>query len=390
MTRFPSTREGSVLGPLLAGAKAIPSLVQLVVVEIFATGIIGGAIVARILDRFGWCGHPPVAPLSWWMLVWLAVGLFFMWLLLRDIWNPGVTEERYSPVHKIGPVLLTYGQDPQGYCYKFLGSHPAYVLMDFVAAAIPLTLTIYSWGDDPLRNPTMHVWHWWLIVWAVVPVFRLGCWHGLRRGPEVIDAMVGAMTGPGDDAATRRKELHRYFWGGPLTFWLVALLFGGPALALGMHQSSREDQSMPVLNAAIIRKIYGVHHDPNAPESISPNHDDERFRIRGSVVGPLKHWPGGGGEKLDGIGFVVALEDGPEVAVFADEQNLKALERAFARKDGRPFTCVVRTLSDGGKELSTHFRRYYQWSEADLGAVPEGVKGFTSTGRRILTYYVDP
>ena len=383
-------------GLFARGFHIIPSLGQIAVLEMIGTACIGAGVVARILDHFGLCGHPPVAPLSWGILGWLAVGGFFMWLTLRDIWNPGVTQERYSPVRKLGPVMFTLKNDPSGYRYKFLGSHPAYVLMDFFAAIPPLAITVYSWGDDPMRNQTMHVPHWWLITALCVPVARLFCWHVLRRGPAVVEAMAEASS---QETLHRpatpefRKKMERdFFWSGPFAFWILTLIFVVPALALGIWQSRKTDESMPVLTAATVQKIYGVHHDPKAPESISPNHDDERFRIRGTVRGEVKQWPGGGGEKVDGVGFVVALEDGPEVAVFADVKNVKALNKAFARakKEGKPFTCVVRTLYDGGKEISAHYKRHYNWSEADLGPVPDAAKKFTATGRRMLTYYVDP
>ena len=172
---MPSTSPGL----FARGFRIIPSLVQIAFLEILATAMIGGGVIARILDHFGLCGHPPVAPLTWGILVWAALGGFFVWLTLRDIWNPGVTQERYSPVRKLGPVMFTLKNDPAGYSYLFLGSHPAYVLMDFFAAIPPLVVTIYSWGDDPVRNPTMHVYHWWLITCAFVPVARLFCWHVL-------------------------------------------------------------------------------------------------------------------------------------------------------------------------------------------------------------------
>jgi hypothetical protein len=381
-----SSSLGKLVGP---GFWIIPSLIQIVVVEMIGAAILGGVIVARILDHFGLCGHQPIAPLSWWLLVWFAVGAFFIWLTLRDIWRPGVTEERYSPVRKIGPVMMTLHNDPAGYRYKFLGSHPAYVLMDMVAALPPLAVIIYSWGDDPARNPTMQVYRWWLIVWAVVPAARLFCWYGLRRGPEVVTAMIGTEKS-GAAGGDRGQFEWRHFWSGPLSFWLIALFFAAPALVLGIYKSRQEDKGVPELNAATIHKIYGARYDPNAPETISPNHDDERFRVRGAVRGEVRHWPGGGGDKVDGVGFVVALEDGPEVVVFADERNMKAIERAISRQDRGSFTCVVRTLYDGGKEISPHYKHFYNWSETDLRPVPEEAKRFTDTGRRILTYYVDP
>ncbi len=362
-----------------AGFWAIPSLVQTALFETIATGILGGVVAARVADAAGWNGSAALAPLSWTLAVWFAVGAFFMGLTLRDIWRPGVTRQSYSPVHKFGPVMFTFGKDPAGYRYSFLGSHPAYVLMDLVAAAIPAALTAYSWGDDPLRNPTMAVHHWWLAIWVFVPAARLFCWYGLGRGPNVLRTM-GLAAKPGVPAAAAAE----YFWGGPVLFWAVALLFTVPAVLLGIRDGRRYDKGIPALTGQVIRAIYGVHHDPDAPASL-PNHDDERFRITGTLRGPVRHWPGGGG-KLDGLGFVVALEDGAEAAVFADEADAKALER----KDGQPITALVRTLQDGGKAISAHYAGLYNWSEADLAPVPEAASRNAGAARRILTRYVDP
>ena len=162
-------------------------------------------------------------------------------------------------------------------------------------------------------------------------------------------------------------------------FWSITLAMAVPALLIGIRMTKQADKSVPVLTAATIQKIYGAHHDPTAPEAISPNHDDERFRIRGTVRGEVKHWAGGG-EKIAGFGFVVVLEDGAEVTVFADEQNMAALSKALAKP---AFTCVVRTLYDGGREISKHFKRFYNWNDDDLVPAASG-------SRRMLTYYVDP
>ena len=293
--------SSAFFGIIARGFSIIPSLVQFAFLEILATSLIGGGVIARLLDHFGLCGHPPVAPLSWSVFGYAAVGGVFMWLTLRDIWKTGVREDRYSPVRKLGPVMFTLKNDPAGYTYKFLASHPAYVFMDFFAAIPPLAITLYSWGDDPVRNPTMHVYHWWLITSLGVPVARLFCWHVLRRGPEVVAVIAEVHSQkirqrPSTPEFQKKMEWD-YFWSGPFAFWILSLLFVVPALALGIWQSKKKQEPIPVLNAATVQKIYGAHHDPKAPESISPNHDDERFRIRGTVRGEVKQWPGGGGEK---------------------------------------------------------------------------------------------
>jgi hypothetical protein len=369
---------------MATGFRIIPSLVQLVVVELIGTAALGAGVVARILDHFGLCGHPPVAPLTWGILGWLAVGGFFMWLTVRHIWNPGVTEEEWSPVRKFGPVSVVFAKDPSRYRYRFLGSHPAYVLMDFFAGLPSLVLTLYSWGDDPKLNPTMHVSHWWLIVWACIPAARLFCWYVLRRGPEVVSAMAEAYL-PGASPAFKRKFEWENFWSGPLTFWIIALVAVVPALGVGIYQSHQYDKTIPPLTASVIRSIYGQR----GSEVAGTSHADERFRIRGQVRGDLRHWPGGAG-KYNSAGFVIAMDDGPEVAVFVQVHDLKRLEKLFAKRSGEPFTCLVRTLKDGGKEIPGWAKDAYDWSEADLGPVPEAAKSFTNTGRRILTYFVDP
>lgn len=59
---------------------------------------------------------------------------------------------------------------------------------------------------------------------------------------------------------------------------------------------------------------------------------------------------------------------------------MKALNKALAKPS---FTCVVRTLYDGKREVSPHFKRFYNWSETGLVAPANG-------STRMLTYYVDP
>ena len=87
---------------------------------------------------------------------------------------------------------------------------------------------------------------------------------------------------------------------------------------------------------------------------------------------------------------MVALDDGAEVAVFADESDAKVLQKAMDRSAGQFFTCLVRTLHDGGKEITGQATPPYNWVEGDLGPVPEAASRATGAPRRILTRYVDP
>lgn len=372
----------------LASFWTIPSLIQIALLEILATGILGGVVAARLADHWGWTGHPPNAPLSWSLVIWFGVGALFMWLTLRDIWNPGVTRQSYSPVRKLGPIMIIFDKDPAGYSYQFLGSHPGYILMDAVAATIPLTLTIYSWGDDPVRIPTMHVYHWWLIVWAVVPAARLFCWYGLGRGPDIMRAL--RLSSKSGASPIRPGDFDFYFWSGPVFAWTIALVFVVPGLWLGVRDGRDFDKTIPVLTGETIRAIYGVPRDLHRDIDDPSNHDEQRFRIVGTLRGEVKHWPGGGGEKLNSLGFVIVLDDGAEVAVFADEINAKVIDKALARGNGKTFTCLVRTLHDGGKEISEHYKRYFNWNETDLGPPAEASNRYTGGPRRILTHYVDP
>jgi hypothetical protein len=297
-----------------------------------------------------------------------------MWLTLRDIWTPGVQTVRWSPVRRLGPVSLVSSRDPAAVDYQFLGSHPAYVLMDLLAGVIPAFLTFVSWGDDPRLNQTMHVYHWWLIVWALIPFLRIFCWFVLRRGPATVSAMT-----PGMAPAERRRYEWQTFWHGPLVFWIIALTALIPGCLIAVRDARKTEENTPLLTAAVIKEIYRtfVHHD------------DERYRLRGKMRGPLQHWPEANG-KYAGAGFVVELEDGPEIAVFVEAGNIKAVEKLTAGGSGISLTCLIRTLEDGGKEIPPHYDKYYSWSESSLGPVPEAAASFTYTGRRFLTRYVDP
>lgn len=211
------------LGVLARGFSVIPSLVQLAFTEMFATAPLGAGVLARIADRMGWNGTPSLPPLTFGVFGYAAFGSFFLWLVMRDIWNPGVREVRWSPVQHFGVLDVVSVGGRGSVRYAFLGSHPSYVLMDLFALTIPLSLVIYSWGDDTQHNPAAGVARWWLVLGAAIPILRLFCWYVLRRGPNVIAAVLGPK-------ATARERLAfewRQFWSGPLVFWamVIALLF---------------------------------------------------------------------------------------------------------------------------------------------------------------------
>ena len=260
--------------------------------------------------------------------------------------------------------------------------------MDLVAAVPPMALTIYSWGDDPGLNPTQFVWHAWLIFWMLVPASRLFCWYVLRRGTGVVTAMVeheirriyrrGA-------TPSEVKTFHREFWNGPLSFWFLVLVATLPAIALGLWKTKREDGTVPLLTAEKVKEIDGFR--PSGPDS--PNFNDMRFRVRGTLLSEVKHWPAGNG-KYESAGFVLGLADGPELAVFVGVQDLYRFNKRFDRKVGSVHTCLVRVMGPGGKEFSQYDTQTYSWNETDLGPVGDEARKFTSTGRRMRVRWVDP
>lgn len=368
---------GRIFGFLGLGLKVIPSLVQLMLLELIGTFYLGGGVLARVADRAGWSGAPILAPPDWGLLGYGLVGAACLWPVVRDIWNPGVTKQRWSPVRNFGPVSLVFARDPAGMNYAFLGSHPAYALMDLVALIPPLLISLIGWDDDASVNPTLRVCHWWLAFGALIPAFRLIAWFVLRRGPGVVDALARGM-GAGDSPARRRAFEWQHFWSGPLAFWAIAGLVLAPALAVAFSEKAKAD---PPLTAEVIRDLYGTKRASN---------DRLRFRLRGALRGAVKEWPAGAGRPYASAGVVVALADGPEVAVFVGVNELKRFRKSLVNQRDGIFTCTVRPLDRGGQEVSDHFRRNYGWDDQELGPVPAEAKAFTPTGRRMLVFYVDP
>jgi hypothetical protein len=248
------------------------------------------------------------------------------------------------------------------------------VLMDLLAGVMPAFMTYVSWSDEPKLNPTRQVYHCWLVVWALVPPARLFCWYALGRGPEVVATMTSHLTPAG-----RRSYEWQNFWRGPLVFWAVAAMVTVPPWLLATREQRHFDASISLLDGAAIKSIYGVPH----------YHDDERYRVKGTLRGTLRHWPGGDG-KYESAGFVLALQDGPEIVVFVDVHRLKDVEKLVSSAKPGSLTCVVRMLGKGGREIPESFAKYYNWSEEDMSPPPEDAGKWTFTGKRPLTYYVDP
>ncbi len=242
--------------------------------------------------------------------------------------------------------------------------------------AIPLVLTIADWGEDPRLRPTLRIYHWWLAVGALIPVFRLFAWYVLRRGPSVIDSLAAQMQA-NQSPAKRRALEWTFFWSGAVSFCTIAILVLIPAFAVAFSEKSKPD---PPLTGAVIRQIYGT----------ATTIENNRFRVTGAVRGPLREWPADATRKYDSAGLVIAMLDGAEVAAFADAHELRKLRKSFAAQRDGVFTCTVRTHDEGGRSISDHYRRLYAWDENDLEPIPEEAKPFTPTGRRMLVDYVDP
>lgn len=349
----------------------IPSLVQLVVVELLAVVCLGGGGIAPILDAFGLCGHPPLAPLSLRVFVQLALGLGLMWLTLRPIWRPRLEAVSWSPLRTFGPVSVALPGDPSAARTVVLSSHPSYVLMDLLAGLLPAFLTWASWGDDPAHNPTMHVWHWSLLTWCIVPLARLSCWFGLRRGPDLLEELEQQISPRGAG-----RQLGWELAAKPvLAFWIIAVCVCLPGLALGMRDARQLEAKTPVLNAETAAAI----------QAQPGNFRDTRLRLRGQLVGELKQWSGQPGQSKS-AGVCLQPASGPQLLVFADVHRLREFEKLVAQsrlRDGdATFTCLARLLDNGGRKIPSSFSKYYDWRPEDFGPAP--------TGGRMLLYFVDP
>lgn len=337
----------------------IPWLVQLIVLELLAIVCLGAGGLARLAAPAG------SEPIGVRVFVQLALGLGGFWLILRQIWGPRLQAVSWSPVRNFGPVGLVFSNDPAATRTVVLSSHPSYVLLDLVAGALPGVLTWVSWGDDPAQNPAALLWRWSLGVWVAIPLARLAAWHLLGRGPELLRQAGGS-----ERAASRLGwELA---WQPVLAFWAIAAVVCVPGLFFGFRDAQRSEAATPGLDAA---RVAEIRAEP-------VRFRDARLRLRGRPVGPLQRWPAQAGKQAS-AGLCLATADGTEVVVFCDVHRLREFERLVSRPGATgELSFLVRVLENGGREVGTHYSKYYAWNPQAFGPDP--------SGRRLLTYFVDP
>ncbi|MBS0657295.1 MAG: hypothetical protein JSR82_03490 [Verrucomicrobia bacterium] len=336
----------------------LPSLVQMLVVEVVAVVCLGAGGFARL------AGHPSSEPLSARVFAQLLLGLLAGWLLLRQICRPRLQQVSWSPVRQFGPVAVVLPNDPSATQTVVLSSHPSYVLLDLVAGLLPGFLAWASWGDDPALNPSAPLWRWSLAIWAVFPLARLLCWYGLGRGPDLLREIASGRTRA---ASQLGWELA---WRPVLAFAVIATTVTLPGLALGVRDTRRTEAATPLLDATRVAEIRAT------PAAFR----DARLRVRGRMLGAIQQWPAGGGKQAS-AGIRLQTADGAQVLVFCDVHRLREFERLVARGASVELTLLVRVLENGGREIGRHYSTYYGWNPADFGPAPSG--GW------MLTYFVD-
>lgn len=348
----------------------IPSLVQMIVMDILVTLCLGAGALARFTDAWGWNdGRHLFAPVDG--VVWgaSAIGLFLLYLLVRQMWNPRVQEVSWSPVRHFGSISVVVPGDSWSVRTTFLTSHPAYVLLDLVAGVIPMVIVDLSWEDDITYNPTMRLWHWALGVWALIPTVRLACWFLFRRRPD-----FGPQVSTRSAAKAMEWELA---WKPTMAFWGIAFAALIPATTVAFLVDREKD---PVLDAAMYQSIIA---DTAA-------YEEERFHITGKMVGALKEWPVDG-ELHPGAGLLLEVPGG-EALVVCNVHDLKRMKRSLEKsaRQGGDLSFTVRVMQPKerpGKPFKPAsidaFVKLYNWRFTDFAAAPGGKP-------RLLLRWVDP
>jgi hypothetical protein len=199
----------------------LPSLVQIIVAEVLMVLMVT-PLVATIAGRvFQPTSATVKTTISWGDAVWFALGLALLAWLLRGIFRPHIEKVSWVPAFGAGGAVVWNSSWASGYALP--STHPAFVLVDAVAAAFAGVIA-YLWL---VQFDDMWVYAWSIIgVGVLVPVLRLFAWFALGLTPArtfADQAQRGAATRVSAEAWKPVAHLYGWFFA-PLV--LLFVIFG--------------------------------------------------------------------------------------------------------------------------------------------------------------------
>ena len=335
----------------------IPQLVQMMVVETIICFCVGG-FAAKVIDARGGWGCPGEGAVDGTFWGALAVGLFFLFFFVRNVFRPRLVEGSWTPMVSlpVGGVDLVLPNRRWTVTYAYLTSHPSYILLLLPIAWIPLVMLWASEGQgcSLFYNRMLG----WAMLWviAALAASRLLAWYVLRLGRSQLDA-----------SRTKGVSLARAGWEiawKPVLMLIVMMhLIVFVPIGVMFWNESRTIAALPMATAA------------------DPGKAGEYRRIAGTVKGKLVDWvmaESRGGNNYYGGGVLIEMDGGGEALLLAGNSALPDLRAAIAAaKDGR-IEMTGRMLGD---EIPESLRKYSRFTEDDFPPRPEGGRVLIEVGQ---------
>lgn len=325
----------------------IPQLIQIWLLELFfvmpTTFFIG-----TVIDVNGCCGVPgtgePIDAALWGSLV---VGLVFGFFVIRSIFRPRLVDGEWAPATRLpaGPIDVMVLNNRWKVSYKYLTSHPSYVLLGLLTFPIPLVMVwmTQNRGDD--------VFYWKVSGWVglgllgLVAVLRLISWYVLRLGRKQIEQAANEM------GFGVRRLGWEVAWK-PIVM-LMVLIYGIGAGTVGYlwWQELRTIDNLPLAVSTFEEK----------------SESGTFVRVEGTIVGEPVYWAprgtGRGGNNYSGAGAIVRLDQGGEVVMLAESLSVPDFKGDF---DGLHDGDRVSTHGEVFDEPTDRQFEYYGWDATDL------------------------
>jgi hypothetical protein len=192
----------------------VASICQVIFVEIIATACMA-SVFANILGMFMLFGCEKIGKIDGYFIFSLLLGIFCLYLFVRDVAKPHLGKEAIRPLIKINKISVPVpllGKTP----YEFPSTHPSYIFADLVT--ILFGVFFYWVGNNKPTAETCAFEYNYLFghfaLWLSLffPVIRLIFWYVLKKKLS--------------------KEDSQKAWLPLIYFWSVILAIVVPALIL--------------------------------------------------------------------------------------------------------------------------------------------------------------